>query len=161
MSENPNLVECPDCNNEVSRKAVACPHCGSPLSGEPAKKGQGIPWKLIVGVGASILILVGLFLPFVSVPTMGISMIKIGEGIDAMIIGALTLLCILLTFLKRNAIVIILGIIIACILGWDTYQVFERTSGHGVYSQMVQPGIGMIMLWLSTIALIISGFIKK
>jgi hypothetical protein len=27
-----NLVECPDCGKEVSRRAVSCPHCGSPGS---------------------------------------------------------------------------------------------------------------------------------
>ena len=26
------LVNCPECNNEVSNKAMACPKCGYPLS---------------------------------------------------------------------------------------------------------------------------------
>lgn len=27
---NPNLMACPDCNGSMSKKAKACPHCGSP-----------------------------------------------------------------------------------------------------------------------------------
>lgn len=27
----PNLVECPDCLEEVSRRARECPHCGAPM----------------------------------------------------------------------------------------------------------------------------------
>jgi TM2 domain-containing membrane protein YozV len=29
---NPNLISCPDCDGKVSKRASACPHCGSPLS---------------------------------------------------------------------------------------------------------------------------------
>jgi len=26
----PKLINCPDCNSGISRRAVACPHCGAP-----------------------------------------------------------------------------------------------------------------------------------
>lgn len=26
------LVKCPECNNEISDKAIACPHCGYPIN---------------------------------------------------------------------------------------------------------------------------------
>ena len=29
---NPNLLDCPDCGNPVSRLAVACPSCGRPIA---------------------------------------------------------------------------------------------------------------------------------
>ena len=28
-----SLIRCPECNDEVSNKAIACPHCGYPMSG--------------------------------------------------------------------------------------------------------------------------------
>ncbi|MBI5675852.1 MAG: hypothetical protein HZC48_08540 [Nitrospirae bacterium] len=30
--ELPKLINCPDCNKEVSRRAIACPNCGCPIS---------------------------------------------------------------------------------------------------------------------------------
>jgi predicted amidophosphoribosyltransferase len=27
-----NLVNCPDCGNDVSTQATACPHCGRPMA---------------------------------------------------------------------------------------------------------------------------------
>lgn len=32
LSDNPNLIRCSDCGGTVSRLAVACPHCGRPMS---------------------------------------------------------------------------------------------------------------------------------
>jgi hypothetical protein len=28
------LIDCPECRNSVSDKAVACPHCGRPITGD-------------------------------------------------------------------------------------------------------------------------------
>ena len=32
------LIKCPECNHEVSDKAVSCPHCGCPISTSNEKK---------------------------------------------------------------------------------------------------------------------------
>jgi len=32
VPEHPNLLPCPDCGNQVSRLAAACPKCGRPLN---------------------------------------------------------------------------------------------------------------------------------
>ena len=32
------LINCPECNNQVSNTAESCPHCGAPIAG--AKEGQ-------------------------------------------------------------------------------------------------------------------------
>ena len=41
------LINCPECNNQVSSIAESCPHCGAPIAG--AKEGQsaGAPIKTI------------------------------------------------------------------------------------------------------------------
>ena len=36
---NDNLVKCPDCGAEVSRRASACPKCGAPIA---APKGENV-----------------------------------------------------------------------------------------------------------------------
>jgi DNA-directed RNA polymerase subunit M/transcription elongation factor TFIIS len=35
---NPNLINCPTCNNEISINAEACPKCGEPITDEKKKK---------------------------------------------------------------------------------------------------------------------------
>jgi hypothetical protein len=32
-TNNPNLRPCPDCNQFISVRAAACPHCGGPVKG--------------------------------------------------------------------------------------------------------------------------------
>jgi hypothetical protein len=33
-----NLIACPDCGKEISKKATSCPNCGCPISGESNEK---------------------------------------------------------------------------------------------------------------------------
>ena len=37
------LVQCPDCEKQVSTSAVACPHCGAPIAGAQEAKAAGTP----------------------------------------------------------------------------------------------------------------------
>jgi hypothetical protein len=52
-SSNSKLTSCPDCEKSVSKNAVKCPHCGSPLKKERKEE----PKKKKLGVGAWILII--------------------------------------------------------------------------------------------------------
>lgn len=40
------LINCPDCNNQVSSSAPSCPKCGAPIAAAPLneKKGNYIPY---------------------------------------------------------------------------------------------------------------------
>lgn len=49
--DNPNLVVCPDCNGIVSKRANACPHCGSPLVDQ-----ETLVKPVPIGTGASPLV---------------------------------------------------------------------------------------------------------
>lgn len=33
---SPNLMTCPDCGHDVSRRAESCPNCGAPVAGKDA-----------------------------------------------------------------------------------------------------------------------------
>ena len=47
-ASNPNLIPCPDCYAQVSKRAINCPHCGSPMTepeilGDPFLSGATDP----------------------------------------------------------------------------------------------------------------------
>jgi len=57
------LIACPECQREISEKAAACPHCGSPTQSTPIKvetaagavvttQATGRSWKIIQLIGA-------------------------------------------------------------------------------------------------------------
>ena len=37
------LIKCPECGNNVSTKAVACPHCGAPIASAGERIAAGAP----------------------------------------------------------------------------------------------------------------------
>jgi len=37
------LINCPECNKEISDKAPACPGCGSPIAAAKESAGSGVP----------------------------------------------------------------------------------------------------------------------
>lgn len=41
------LINCPECNNQVSNTAEACPHCGAPISGAKEGHAAGVQIKTI------------------------------------------------------------------------------------------------------------------
>ena len=42
LTQNENLISCPDCSGSVSRRAVGCPHCGAPFVDIPAHQDTGL-----------------------------------------------------------------------------------------------------------------------
>lgn len=45
------LVECNECGNQVSDKAITCPHCGVQFtSSEGVKIANGVGWVLLIGI---------------------------------------------------------------------------------------------------------------
>ncbi len=37
------LISCPECNNQVSNTAAACPQCGAPIAEAMGSKAAGVP----------------------------------------------------------------------------------------------------------------------
>lgn len=56
------LINCSECNREVSSLAMHCPHCGAPISepppAEPKRRGGIWKWLLGVPVGAFVLVMI-------------------------------------------------------------------------------------------------------
>lgn len=58
------LIECPECGEQVSTLAAACPHCGFPMSGtapEAGRRSRGPSrwtdpgfWVIVIGLAAVI-----------------------------------------------------------------------------------------------------------
>lgn len=42
------LINCPECNREISDKVKSCPHCGYPIEEETAQAGEAIPQQVEV-----------------------------------------------------------------------------------------------------------------
>ncbi|MFZ6773026.1 zinc-ribbon domain-containing protein [Undibacterium sp. SXout7W] len=60
------LINCSECNAEVSDKAAACPKCGNPISKIPVVTEKSTPWVLYTLGGIGIL-----FVSFVIVGSIG------------------------------------------------------------------------------------------
>ncbi len=43
------LMNCPECNNQVSSTAASCPHCGAPIAEAIGRKAPGAPLTTIQG----------------------------------------------------------------------------------------------------------------
>lgn len=69
-----NMMKCPDCGHEISKKAATCPNCGRTINGSglEAVAGKGgsvlgviivivIAFALIAWLGSSIMSCVGMF----------------------------------------------------------------------------------------------------
>jgi hypothetical protein len=41
-----SLINCPECEKEVSSKALACPHCGAPIANDAESLGSGVKPKM-------------------------------------------------------------------------------------------------------------------
>ena len=54
------LIQCPECNQQISDQAASCPHCGMPLQGEPKQnkvtKKSGMSNKKLFGIACAIAI---------------------------------------------------------------------------------------------------------
>lgn len=48
MSEESNLVQCPDCEQGVSKKAEVCPHCGRRIRGSRTDQVATVLFVLII-----------------------------------------------------------------------------------------------------------------
>jgi hypothetical protein len=118
-SSKASTVFCPDCGNEVSKRARMCPHCGLPF---PQKKhyirpkrlrtldsyqrrtfisGSNAGKKALIGLAGSIILFIGIFTPIVSVPIIGtLNYFQNGKG-DGVIIMVLALVSVLLIIMGR------------------------------------------------------------
>ncbi len=62
------LIQCPECQNQVSDKAPACPKCGAPIGSQPASPVEAAPKRRtsLTTWGLSILVVVGAIMFFQS-----------------------------------------------------------------------------------------------
>lgn len=47
---NPNLIDCPVCGQQVSSSAASCPHCGHPLKIAEAPKKKSLAKRIITAL---------------------------------------------------------------------------------------------------------------
>ena len=165
---------CKNCGSEISEGANCCIHCGAPVSQEVPTQPQlqqtvsqqpgpmgTVPYTQqvsrykvnIVALIASVLLAVSMFFPYVSLGGyMKKSLIE-GDGVFFMAFAAVGLIGALV---KKNIIVVIAGLL-ATVL--SVFEVVNFTSKE--YADVLTKEIGFYMMIITSVLLLISGFIKN
>lgn len=132
----------------------------------------------IIGIIGALLLIIGVFLPVISVPMLGqLSLFNNGRS-DGAIILALSILCFIIIFFQQFRAILIISFVILSILGYDLYQfkstlnkVRQETSAaldgnpfQGLGNAMIdsiQLQYGWAVLFIGCIILIISVIYKE
>ena len=122
------LINCPDCNQEISDTAPNCIHCGRPLENKPfvnIKAGTGnLNTLMFLGIISLLMIILGTLLPVASAPIVG-GLDYIGNGDrDGIIIFGLGIVALLSFIIKRYKITILIDVIIIPVVTYSLYKLF-------------------------------------
>ena len=171
---------CPSCGKEISDGATFCPGCGSPIKAKAGATGtvgmtgmagsnaqqslSGIFNKSkmnIYGIIASALILLSVFLPFVSVDFFGTKMsVSLLDGSDGILFIIIAIVGAVVSVLGKNIIVIITGAVSTLFFFIEN----ANLSGDDDYyselaSSMLQKGPGYFFLLIGSLGLLIAGIV--
>lgn len=127
----PMLFNCPACSDEISINAAACPKCGEPVAkkkDEESISSIGIQLPLLLGILGSVLLLIGPFLPMVSLPISGNVNFFHGEGNTAVgiLLMIIALISIALTLNRSFRQLWITGLISTAIAGQAFYNLYTK-----------------------------------
>jgi len=121
------LIPCAACGKEISKTAPSCPHCGEVIN--PAEKIK--PWigvKQGVGILGAGVILVGSFLPLVSVPLYGsMNYFRNGKG-DGVVVVILAVLSLGAVLFKKYLMPLISGAVTLAMLAYSYWSLAAKIS---------------------------------
>lgn len=164
---------CQNCGIEIPEGAKFCVECGAPVeSASPVieqkpsleQKTKSRPKSNVLGMISGIIVIVSLFLPFVSVNILGTPFsesLMDGASDEPVAIGFIVIIfgCVLLAALGRNIPCIIAGILSAWFF-WETNAAYERYTSELdelTNGAIVQNGLGFYMLLIGSMGLILAG----
>lgn len=113
-----------------------------------------------IALAGCALIFLACFLPFASVSmfTISQSVSLMDSGKDGIVFIALTIVCIVLVFLKKDTLALIAGIITG---GLGLYEIMSVKSQLGAYVSYVNMGAGYYLLLIGSIVLLAGVILKK
>lgn len=152
---------CSNCGQEVKDGEAFCGNCGTPVK---KQKSLGLSTSSegtlnIVGIIASVLVIISAFLPYATVSIFGVtestSLVKGGDGY---IFIGLAIAAIVLAVLKKDIFVAVAGVImvVVCFIEMaDASEVFN----DAMYGDYIKKGAGYYLVILSSIVVTVSPFI--
>ncbi len=169
---------CTRCGSQTDASSVFCPKCGNKMmEGDylgcvPKDYHKGFLWSpgRIIALVSIILTLMASFLPFMTVTGYNVSLWN-KNFIWLTLIGVLILLIAILELVRNSknlskdmiavGIVFAIEIIFQYIFNLERLSDFDTGYGNYDFSGLLSPGVGFYMLILSSIGMIISGFVIK
>lgn len=132
----------------------------------------------LIGFAGAILLLIGVFLPVISIPIMGsVSLFNNGKS-DGLIILVLSIISVALIFINKIRLLLVTGLFSLAIVAYDFYQVSRRLSTlkeelsqkmagnmFGGFAEAmaktIQLQYGWVILGIGCVLLIITPFISR
>jgi hypothetical protein len=122
---------CPFCAEPILIAAIKCKHCGSNLTGSPSRvssAADSTSLPRILGMLGGVTLMLGVFLPVVSVPIMGnLNYFQNGKG-DGVIVLVLALAGLWMTSRKAFKLLLLPGFGILLMLGYTFVALQSRLS---------------------------------
>ncbi|MCM1468763.1 MAG: zinc ribbon domain-containing protein [Alistipes sp.] len=165
---------CKNCGSEIKDNVDFCPNCGTAVektAGAAGKKGFSVDMlkfevgrSSIVALAACVVMILMVFLPYVSVEFWGMSesqsLIKGGDGfffIIVVLIGVVTGL------MGKEKPMIVVGAIACLLMLFEVFNFSNSLKDIKSYGleDLVKRGIGFYLMILSSIALLAAPFVKK
>lgn len=152
-----NYKVCPNCKTANKINARNCINCGHYIKDAPGSAPQ-TKNGVILGIIASALIVLSMFLPFVSISFFGYtqSISLSSNGSDWLFFVALALACLLCTITKKWIPHLIFSIIVIIFIFMEM-----NTITDSEISNMVVMGIGFYVLIIGAICNIVSPILTK
>lgn len=166
---------CHNCGIEIPEGAKFCTECGTPIGKasqviEPAlpleQKVKPKPKSNVLGMVSGIMVILSLFLPFISVNILGTPLsesLMDGADEEPIAIAFIVIIfgCVLLAALGRNIPCIVVGILSAWFF-WEANSAYARYTNELdelTNGAIVQNGLGFYMLLLGSMGLILAGIL--
>ena len=148
---------CPNCKTANKINARNCMNCGHYIKDAPGSAPQSKN-GLILGIIANSLIIISMFLPFISVSLFGYtqSISLSGNGNDWLFFVALALACLLFTISKKWILHLLFSIVVIIFVFIEFNSVTELQV-----SDMVSMGVGFYVLVMAALCNLISPILIK
>lgn len=152
-----NYKICPNCRTANKANSKNCVNCGHYIKDAQGSSPQGKN-GLILGIASNALIIVSMFLPFISVSVFGFtqSVSLSSNGTDWLFFVALALVCLLFTVSKKWILHLIFSIAVIALIVVEFNSVTEMEI-----SDMVNMGAGFYILVISALCNLVSSIVIK
>jgi len=106
LPDSPKIINCPDCNKEISAKAITCPQCGSPINYQSLEhkiKTSSSPFAIACILTSGIVLFTPLiFINFIVVGSVVLGIFSLARKEKLMFLAVAGIIISLLSFFSAN-----------------------------------------------------------